>query len=254
MPLGNERFSQELRDQSDIFVDVVSGADPGTRVPTCPEWTLRELIRHVGRAYYWVTAILSSGSTSPTPLDDVPDGDLPERTDQYGDWVRAGATRMVDAAAAAGPDAAVWTWAGDGGAGFWLRRITHETVVHRADAAIAVGRDFTVAPDLAVDGITEQFEILPAIATYRRTLAQLAGTGQTLHFHATDADDGEWLVRRIPDGFTWAHGHAKADVAVRATAADLLLLLSGRTPADGPGVEIFGDDALLAHWLEHTKF
>jgi uncharacterized protein (TIGR03083 family) len=223
-------------------------------VPTCPEWTLRELIRHLGHAYYWVAAILSSGSASPTSFDDVPDGELPERADQYGDWVRAGATRMVDAAAAVGPDTPVWTWAGDGGAGFWLRRITHETVVHRADAAIAVGRDFTVAPDLAVDAITELFQLLPALATYRATFAELAGTGQTLHFHATDADDGEWLVHRTPDGITWAPGHAKADVAVRGSAADLLLLLSRRTQADAPGVEIFGDDALLAHWLEHTKF
>lgn len=254
MPLGNERFSQEMRDQSNIFVDVVSGADPETRVPTCPEWTLRELIRHLGHAYYWGAAIIGSGSASPTPFDDVPDGDLPERADQYGDWVRAGATRMVDAAAAAGPEATVWTWAGEGGAGFWLRRFTHETVVHRADAAIAVGRDFTVAPDLAVDAITELFGLLPALAAHRPNVAQLAGTGQTLHFHATDADDGEWLVHRTPDGITWEPGHAKADVAVRATAADLLLLLSRRTPADTPGVAIFGDDALLAHWLEHTKF
>jgi uncharacterized protein (TIGR03083 family) len=254
MPLGSERFSQEMHDQSNIFLDVVFGADPDTHVPTCPEWTLRDLIRHLGRAYYWGAAIISSGSTTPTSFNDVPDGDLPERTDQYGDWVRAGATRMVDAAAAAGPEAAVWTWAGDGGAGFWLRRFTHETVVHRADAAIAVGRGFTVAPDLAVDAITELFELLPALAAYSPVIALLAGTGQTLHFHATDADDGEWLVHRTPDGITWEPGHAKADVAVRGSAADLLLLLSRRIPADGPGVEIFGDNALLAHWLEHTKF
>jgi uncharacterized protein (TIGR03083 family) len=235
-------------------VDVVSGADPALRVPTCPEWTLRDLVQHLGRAYYWAAAIVGSGTARPIPFEDVPDGDLPERTDHYSQWVRGGVTRMVDAIAAVGPEAAVWTWTDDRRAVFWLRRFTHETIVHRADAAIAVGRDYTVAPDLAGDAITESLELIPALATYNPKLAQLAGTGQTLHFHATDLDAGEWLVRRTPDGFTYEHGHAKADVAVRATAADLLLLLTRRTPTDAPGVEIFGDEALLAHWLAHTTF
>jgi uncharacterized protein (TIGR03083 family) len=253
-PLGYERFSQDMLDQSAVLVDVVSGADPGTHVPTCPEWTLRELVHHVGHAYYWGAAIIGSRSAMPVPFDGVPDGDLPERAEQYGEWVRAGANRMVDAAATVGLDTAVWTWTADGRAGFWLRRFTHETVVHRVDAAIAVGRDFTVAPDLAVDAINEWLELIPPLGAYTPKLARLAGTGQTLHFHATDVDAGEWLIRRTPEGITCEHGHAKADVAVRATAADLLLLLTRRTPIDGPGLEIFGDRALLAHWLEHTSF
>ena len=49
-------------------------------------------------------------------------------------------------------------------------------------------------------------------------------------------------------------GHAKADAAVRAPAARLLLLLARRLPASEPGIEIFGEQALLTHWLEHTPF
>ena len=36
--------------------------------------------------------------------------------------------------------------------------------------------------------------------------------------------------------------------------ARLLLLLTRRLPASDPGVEIFGEQALLTHWLEHTPF
>ncbi len=83
-----------------------------------------------------------------------------------------------------------------------------------------------------------------------------------MHFHATDPGldeagqdrTGEWLVTRTPSGITVEPGHAKADVAVRAPAARLLLLLTRRLPADDPGVEIIGDQALLTHWLEHTPF
>jgi hypothetical protein len=49
-------------------------------------------------------------------------------------------------------------------------------------------------------------------------------------------------------------GHARADVAVRAPAARLLLPVTRRLPASEPGVEIFGEQALLTHWLEHPPF
>jgi hypothetical protein len=49
-------------------------------------------------------------------------------------------------------------------------------------------------------------------------------------------------------------GHAKADVTVRAPAARPPLLLTRRLPASEPGVEIFGEQALLTHWLEHPPF
>jgi hypothetical protein len=49
-------------------------------------------------------------------------------------------------------------------------------------------------------------------------------------------------------------GHAKADVAVRAPAARPLLPVTRRLPTSEPGVEIFGEQALLTHWLEHPPF
>jgi hypothetical protein len=35
----------------------------------------------------------------------------------------------------------------------WLRRLTHQTVVHRLDAEIAVGRPAPLAPDLAAENL-----------------------------------------------------------------------------------------------------
>ena len=245
--LTDERFATAITDEAAAFTDTIAGADRALRVPTCPEWTLRELVHHIGRAYYWASEIITTRATAMVPFEDVPDGELPASNDE--DWVRAGAARLVAAVADIGPSSDVWTWAADKRAVFWLRRLAHETVVHRADAAITVGRRFEVPVDLAVDGVTEWLEILtsPAAAWIAPTLA---GTGQTLHFHATDG--GEWLIRRTPDGATLTYEHVKADVAVRAPAADLLLALTGRIPlAD---VEVFGDAELLAHWREHTKF
>ena len=63
-----------------------------------------------------------------------------------------------------------------------------------------------------------------------------------IHLHCTDVD-GEWLVRRSPDGLDIERAHAKGDVAARGTASDLDLYLWGRVPVDA--LELFGDPALL---------
>jgi len=43
-------------------------------------------------------------------------------------------------------------------------------------------------------------------------------------------------------------------VAVRAAAADLLLVLTGRIDADDAKFDVLGDAALFEHWRENTKF
>jgi predicted lipid carrier protein YhbT len=48
---------------------------------------------------------------------------------------------------------------------------------------------------------------------------------------------------------------AKADVALRGPAADLLLVISRRCPLDAaPTLELQGDRALLDHWIEHMDW
>jgi hypothetical protein len=53
----------------------------------------------------------------------------------------------------AGPDAQMWCPVAGGGAAFYGRRFLHETAVHRADAALALGLDFTLDTDIAVDAV-----------------------------------------------------------------------------------------------------
>jgi MDMPI C-terminal domain len=139
-----------------------------------------------------------------------------------------------------------------------LRRITHDTLVHCLDAELAVGRDVRLAPDLAADSVSdllEVFSVLPRIDDFP-ALAELRGSGQTLHFHATDpglGDAGEWLARRLPSGVEWEHGHGHGDAVLRGRALDLLLVLSQRAALDGSRVEASGDKDLLVHWLEHSR-
>jgi hypothetical protein len=57
------------------FVEVTRCADPATRVPTCPEWTVPELTEHVGRAHRWAATIGDRRAQSVARFRDTPDRD-----------------------------------------------------------------------------------------------------------------------------------------------------------------------------------
>ena len=261
MPVpGDDRFFTELRGCTAELARITSG-DLERPVPTCPGWTFRQLVTHVGRGHRWAAQIVATRATTPIPVREVADGKLPNDPAQHASWLNAGADRVIDAVMAAGSDL-VWTLAGIGPASFWARRRAHEAAVHLADAQLAAGRDVDLAPEAAADGVDEWLAIIAAstagTAGPARAPAQdLRGHGQSLHFHATDpglSGTGEWLVTRTPSGVTTARGHGKADVAVRGPAATLLLVLTRRLPPSAPGIEVLGEQALLTHWLEHTPF
>jgi hypothetical protein len=136
----------------------------------------------------------------------------------------------------------VWTFPGGGETvRFWFRRQAEETAVHRWDAQLAA----TAAPEpidveVAVAGVDELLDVF--LASRRVDL------GGSVHFHATDSPHGEWIVRNADDGSVLVgHGHEKGDVALRATASDLLLWLWGRPVAES-ALEVFGDEAVLDRW------
>jgi uncharacterized protein (TIGR03083 family) len=256
--LGHGRYHAELEAETARLARVVAGADPSRPVPTCPAWTLAELAAHVGAGHRWAATIVERRASTPVPNAEAGDLEVPRDADGRTAWLLAGARRLGDAVRDAGPEAAVWTWSADRTAGFWLRKLTHDTLVHRLDAELAVGRPVTLAPDLAADSVSdllEMFSILPRIDDFP-ALAQLRGDGQTLHFHATDPGlptAGEWLAHRTPSGVEWEHRHATADATLRGPALDLLLVLSRRSALDASRLEASGDLELLAHWLDHSR-
>lgn len=161
-PLAHARYCDEILAQTDLLRDLVKDADLTSRVPTCPDWNLRELVVHVGGAHRWAGEIVRTRAAAEIPDDAVPgsEGPATEGAAALDAWLAEGAAATVDALREAGPDTEVWTWAWERRTAFWARRMAHETTVHRADAAAAVGRDFEVAPDLAADTITEWLEIV----------------------------------------------------------------------------------------------
>jgi uncharacterized protein (TIGR03083 family) len=243
-----------LVEETAAFGELIRGADPATPVPTCPEWTLQQLFRHVGRGNRWAAQIVADRRDTPLDPREVRDGKPPDDRDAAVDWLNAGAALILDSVDDVGADTEVWTFIGPRPAQWWIRRRVHEATVHRADAAIALGIDVELAPEVAADGIGEWLE---RIAVEARGDSSPLDAGRTLHLHATDdglGTAGEWTVTGTGDGIAWSHEHGKGDVALRGSAQDLLLAVVRRQSAAEGDIEVFGDTAVWDGWLDRTPF
>ncbi|MDH6198472.1 uncharacterized protein (TIGR03083 family) [Mycobacterium frederiksbergense] len=248
-------FRAALLDQTRAFGELVASSDPAAPVPTCPDWTLKQLFRHVGRGNRWAAQIISERRVSPLDPHEVHEGRPPDDPDAAIDWFNTGAELILKAVDQVGTDARVWTMLGPKPAGWWIRRRLHEMVVHRADAALAVGADFDLPVDLAADGVSEWLELACAFATKRH--GEPLALGASMHLHATDdglGPTGEWTVAHEEDGLEWSHSHGKGSVALRGPARNLLLALTRRRTAADLGLEVFGDTEIWDTWLDRTPF
>jgi uncharacterized protein (TIGR03083 family) len=252
--ISTDLLLAEVTGSTGTLAGIAVTADPATQVPTCPDWTLRQLITHVGRAHRWATAIVATQAAEPIAFRDVPDGRLPDDPAGRPAWLRDGAARLAEAVTAGG--GTVWTHLGPGPASYWARRMAHETAVHRADGQCAVGTRPEIDPVIAADGIAEWLGFLRAgQAGEQSGRPAPVPEGKTVHFHATDVDDGgEWLIHGGPGGVSVAAGHGRGDMALRGPASAVFLVLMRRLAPDDPAVEIIGDRSLLDGWLAATPF
>ncbi|MFD9486022.1 maleylpyruvate isomerase family mycothiol-dependent enzyme [Streptomyces sp. NPDC059991] len=258
-PLDHDFHCSEILRQADELRSHLTGAELAVTVPTCPDWTLRELAVHVGGAHRWVAEIVRTKATAVVPQERVPDFTGPEKDEPEAldAWLAQGAALCADTLRTAGADQAAWTWAGEATAGCWARRMTHETVVHHADAALTVGAEYRLAPEVAADTIDEWLELVTYVQAAKpapAAAAELRGPGRSIHLHATDAPGAEWLIELGEDGVSRRRGHEKATVALRGPLTDVLSVFCRGLPADSPRIEVLGGAELLDFWLQRASF
>jgi uncharacterized protein (TIGR03083 family) len=242
MTLETQQYLDQLALNATRLADAAAAAGPDAPVPSCPGWTITELLDHCVSGDLWARTILERGRAGtiegvrPDPLDPSRRGDALVQA------FRDGAAALLAELAAVPPDLPVWTFSpANRTASFWQRRRSQETSVHRYDAETAAGTPTPIDAALAADGIDEFLTVfLPRLAGNFDDV----GDG-TVHVHCTDVE-GEWLVARRDGELTVTAEHAKGDVAARGTASDLLLFLWGRAPVDV--LEVFGDADLLARF------
>jgi uncharacterized protein (TIGR03083 family) len=196
----------------------------------------------VAHAHHLVAAIIHGRPTADFGLADSIE-QPPKGDPGFPAWSAAGTDALCDALRSIDLDEPCWTSIPAGrGVRFWLRRMTHETLVHRWDAEIGAGLEpgsFDTA--IATDGVDEYLTMaVPMLRTLRRSPA-----GPAVHVACTDAE-GRWYLRYADDGgCTVSDAPVPVVATLRGPAAGLLLALMGRQSLEEAGVELDGDHAVL---------
>jgi uncharacterized protein (TIGR03083 family) len=232
------------------FAALVEDADMRVPIPTCPGWTLADLVEHVGTINRWATYMVDNLSVERATREDM-DFDTPTDPSELAAWLAAGAGPLEEIFAAAEPDAQMWAWGLDRSVRFWPRRMLHETGVHRVDAAMALGVATSVDGAVAADGIDEVLDNVACASYFAPRVDELRGDGQVLRLDATDRDD-RWRITLLPDRYRWEHAGGDGNVTVRGTASDLLLALYGRVSPGDEHLVVDGDSGVFTFWLERS--
>ncbi len=216
--------------ESRRMAETVAALDLDARVPSTPEWSVRDLAHHIGEVqWYWGENVRAQ---NPEQRSGAKLTAFPEDSDLLA-WLGWCTYSLLGALREVGADAPCWAWWPEPHtAGAVGRHQAQEVSVHRWDAEGVTGASTPLHPGLADDGVPEFIEIMVG-----SDLASLPGA-VTL----TAIDTGaSWRV-------AGTGGERAARVSeLRATASDLVLMLYRRLPV--PDVDVEGDAMLVAALL-----
>jgi uncharacterized protein (TIGR03083 family) len=210
--LGFEQHVEVVRAAGQRLVEQVDEIDLGAAVPTCPRWSVADLLAHQTTVHRWAAAHLGAGDPDAVPSKSDLIASVPDLRAHY----REGLDLLLDALRAAPPDLEAMTFLRDAPAprAFWARRQAHETTVHAVDAQAArLGRAPTalevaaegLTPEVALDGLDE---LVCGFVTRGRSKVVLDAPA-TVHVRPTDVDEQWTLV--VGDSITTTHGPVTTD-------------------------------------------
>ena len=203
---------------------LAGGPDLDRAVPTCPGWTVTDLLAHLWVVETWVRSILrgrvpqSTPEIGPSPVADFIDG--------ISDFLTA--MRAITA------DEPCWHFGSPPEtAGWWIRRQAHEHAIHRVDLESAFGTTPVFDPALAADGVDE---IVSMFYPRQVHLKRTAPVAEPLRIIAADTED------------TWLLGDGTPVATVTADAQTLYLGLWKRLDL-AAAARVDGDDAAARRTL-----
>ncbi|MET7541471.1 maleylpyruvate isomerase family mycothiol-dependent enzyme [Streptomyces sp. NPDC005507] len=230
-----------VQDRSAALRSSVAGSpDLDVRVPSCPDWSLRDLVEHLIEVHrFWAAAVVAGPSEKPptvTPADDTLSADLLARS-------AAATEELIAALRAAGPAVGCWTWWGNSDvpttSGAVARHQVQEAAVHAFDAQLAAGTPRPVPAVVALDGIAE------FIGVSHGTADPWPHEPARIGLHAAEGES--WLVNLTTSGSHVIDGQHETAADLHGSVSNLLLTLHGRLPLDSLRSE--GDRATLENLL-----
>ncbi|GAA0584975.1 maleylpyruvate isomerase family mycothiol-dependent enzyme [Paractinoplanes ferrugineus] len=237
-----------IDDRSAAFRATVAAAPSfDAPVPSCPGWTLADLVRHLGRGRRKAAAIVAAGPADAPPTDLGPEP--PEDRAALLAWLDESVELLARTLREAGPDRACWTWWGDSQSpstsGGVARHQVQEVAVHTYDAQLALGAPQPLPAVVALDGVEEfQFTCCATTTAWPHDPA-------VVDYHVVDGPT--WRLRLGGDGarvtrLDPAAAPAEVDASASGTASELVLAFYGRVPLESLKVE--GDRRVFDQLIE----
>jgi uncharacterized protein (TIGR03083 family) len=238
-----DRYLAQIDSRSAALRSAIAGARLEARVPGCPEWTLADLVEHVGGVQrFWAVVVSAADDSGPPPRSQTdfssPSGDLVA-------WSSESTRLLLDALAAAGPSSPSWAWwNGPLTADAVARHQVQEAAVHAFDAQQTAGAAEPLPLDVAVDGVAEFLSIpLASIGPWPRPPVRVAFAAFDGPTHVVDLSPAGASLD--PSGIS-----SPPAVTVHGSASDIVLALYNRIPLAGLKSE--GDAGVLddlAGWI-----
>ncbi|MEU5387455.1 maleylpyruvate isomerase family mycothiol-dependent enzyme [Kitasatospora cineracea] len=222
---------------------VADAPDLTVRVPSCPDWTLSDLVDHLTAVHlFWASAVAAGPDFVPTRPE--PETGLP--LDRALANSEAATAALLAALREAGPDRPCWTWWRDGDtpstSGTIARHQVQEAAVHAHDAQLAVGAPLPLPERAALDGLDEFPDL------YWPLSAPWPHAPVTVRLHTTE---GPALSYDLAPAEPATPAQPPTALELTGPASDLLLTLHRRRPPTG--LLTTGDPALLDHLLSWTR-
>ncbi|HTW19408.1 MAG TPA: maleylpyruvate isomerase family mycothiol-dependent enzyme [Mycobacteriales bacterium] len=215
------------------LVTAATAAGLDTAVPACSEWTVRDLLTHIGGIHRWAADIVGEArqgfDTAAGDAVGTGPGD-----DELAQWCTEGRLHLVETLRCAPADLACAVFSKSRPpTEFWCRRQAHETAIHRADAEQAAGIAPAFDTEFALDGIDE---IVTVFGGRKKGMAE-----SSVRLEPTDGapiwlDLGADGARIVDSG--------PVDVTLTGSAAQIYLRLWNRA-AD---VTLTGHPEAMAGW------
>jgi uncharacterized protein (TIGR03083 family) len=230
--MENARFLDCLDRDYRRMHDVAAATDLSAPVPSCPDWTVKDLVEHTACVYLHKVAATELGREPDDWPPDLSAYDAPLAA------FEAAYAQLTEMFASHDPSDHSGTWYDpDQTVGFWIRRMAQETVIHRRDAELAAADPTPADPELAIDGIAELLDLFVAYPTKKwneecQPVLEPAN-GDTI---LVDAAGTRWLAEIGLGGVDVSRpGHVpRATVRVGGSPSALLFWLWNRhVPSDG---------------------
>lgn len=250
LQVGTAEHIDALRLQGALLADAADEVGLYAHVPTCPDWTVRDLLWHVGTLHRWAKTIVTQRRTSP-PADaevDLIAGPIPDDALLI-EWYRESHSQLLRVLETEPADLSCWQLFDAASAlEGWARHQAHETTIHRVDAESARGDEISpIDANLASDGINSLlhgFHGSPA-SNVRSPLPK------TLRLHATDEllDGGDWFIHISSQApITTRTATGPADCTISGPVELLYLALWNRCRTDD--LSVSGDNSVVKLWHE----